>query len=148
MSGGARLGFGYTFLVLGVVMLLFVFVVSDMRVRTGENCEAGAGSADCGQYEITGIDGLFYIPGVILVLASIPLIVFGHTAARRAREATETRVVREEPVVVNETVQIEGEGSAMGSSGTLPVRTERTTQAMARTERDRERERRESRMGG
>lgn len=87
------MGLGYTFLALGVIVLLVGAVLAGVSFEAsgeGQDCENDGflGDGDCEQGEgsvsFQGAGGFAMIPGLILVLVAAPLLVFGHKA--RAEE--------------------------------------------------------------
>lgn len=93
MAGGLRLGFGYTFLVLGIVLLLVGAVLAGVSFEAsgeGQDCEGGGplDDGDCeqgsGSVSFDGAGGVTLLPGVVLLLVAAPLIVFGHKARSEA----------------------------------------------------------------
>lgn len=95
MAGGLRLGFGYTFLVLGVILLLVGAVLAGVSFEAsgeGQDCEENEPLVnDCdqgsGSVAFEGAGGFAMIPGIVLLLIAAPLVVFGHKARSEAQEA-------------------------------------------------------------
>lgn len=88
MAGGARIGFGYAFLTLGLLLSLTGGVLAGMDIDasasqercqdgllTGERCESQEASFDA-----DAIGGFLLVPGAVFVAVSIPLLVTGHRA--------------------------------------------------------------------
>lgn len=89
MSGGLRLGFGYTFAVIAGILLLTGAVLQGTDIHVsggGEQCSDGGvfGGGDCqeggGSVDVEGAGIFLLVPGAVLGLVAAPLVVSGHLA--------------------------------------------------------------------
>lgn len=93
MAGGARLGVGYSLLVLGLVLATIGGILTGFSFQFSETeCHDGGlfGPDHCEREEASMnahvLGTWMMIPATLFVVASIPLIVTGHTARDRERE--------------------------------------------------------------
>jgi len=96
MAGSVRLGFGYTMLVLGLIYIVLMWAVLGIQFSAsgGDGSVSGnvlQGSARGGDSDVTWSISVLLIlfPGIALVIAGLPLVVFGHLAQKQQRAVDE-----------------------------------------------------------
>lgn len=96
MSGGLRLGFGYTFAAIAGILLLTGAVLQGTDIHVsggGEQCSDGGvvGGSDCqegsGSVDVEGAGIFLLVPGAVLGLVAAPLVVSGHLARKEEQRA-------------------------------------------------------------
>lgn len=101
MAGGARLGFGYTLLAIGVLLGLVGGVLAGSSFSASaseEECHDGGllGPDHCERNEAS-VDGEaigigLLIPGLLLIVVAVPLVVSGHNARDEPTKAANVEV--------------------------------------------------------
>lgn len=96
MSGGLRLGFGYTLAAIAGILLLTGLVLQGTSIHVsgggeqcdgdpirGQECQEGGGSVD-----VQGVGIFLIVPAAVVGLIAAPLIVSGHMARKEEQESS------------------------------------------------------------